>query len=178
MVDLVKQAGIELRGLMLVGAPPALGREQVGQAFKFEDGGLGLGGQASWSEEQAEGFARKIAAGGREEYFEKFMLEDAMRADGRARMVLQNSLLGTEGRGPVGVDQRRVVEETDVLVAVVNGAEEQFVNLDYLDGIRWKRLWKGECIRLEGLRHAPFWEDPERFEALLVEFLKDCCETE
>jgi len=76
------------------------------------------------------------------------------------------------------VDQRKVVEETDVLVAVVNGTEEQFVNLDYLDGIRWKRLWKGECIRLEGLGHAPFWEDPERFEVLLVEFLKDCSEAE
>ena len=174
MVALLKKAGIRLKGLMLVGVPPALGKGQVEQAFTYEDGGLGLSGQASWSAEQAESFARNSAARERDEFFEAFMLDDAKRADGRARMVLKNYFLGEGGHGPEGVDQRKVVEEEDVLVAVVNGAEEQFVNLDYLDGIRWKRLWRGECLRLEGLGHAPFWEDPERFEGLLGEFLEDC----
>ncbi|RMZ74590.1 Six-hairpin glycosidase [Pyrenophora seminiperda CCB06] len=175
MVDLTKQVGIEMKGLMLVGAPPALGKEQVSKAFKFEDGGLGLSGQKNWSDEQADLFARNSAAAGREECFEPFMLEDAKMTDSRARMFMAQSFLGTGDTGAVGVDQRSVVEETDVPVAVVNGAEDQFVNLDYLDEISWKRLWKGKCIRLEGLGHAPFWEDPGMFEGLLVEFMADCC---
>jgi pimeloyl-ACP methyl ester carboxylesterase len=165
---------IELKGLMLVGTPPALGKEQVAQGFKFSDGRLGLAGKKNWTNEDTESFARNSAAAGREECFEEWILDDAKRTDGRARIIMGNSFVGTEEQGPVGVDQKTVVEETDVLVAVVNGAKEQYVNLDYLDGIKWKKLWKGKCMRLEGLKHAPFWEDPKGFETILVDFLEDC----
>jgi pimeloyl-ACP methyl ester carboxylesterase len=77
--------------------------------------------------------------------------------------------------GGVGVDQRKVMEtEDDILVAVVNGGAEPFVELDYLDEIKWKRLWQGKCLRLEALGHAPFWEKPEAFSPVLESFLKDC----
>ena len=166
---------IELKGLMIVGTPPALGKAQISQAFKLaDDGGLGLAGKKNWTDAETEEVARHGAAAGKENLFEPWMLDDAKRTDGRARMVMANSFLGTEDEEPVGVDQRKLVEETDVLIAVVNGAEEQFVNLDYLDGISWRRLWKGKCVRLEGLQHAPFWEDPAGFEKVLLEFLGDC----
>lgn len=96
------------------------------------------------------------------------MFEDAKNTDGRARMVMGQAFVGGQG-----VDQRAIVESEDMLIAVVNGAEEQFVSLEYVDSIRWKKLWKGECVRLPGLHHAPFWEDPQGFEKVLVEFLKD-----
>ena len=90
--------------------------------------------------------------------------------------------------GGEGVDQRAVVEgryqsasagavavgESEgggVVVAVVNGAEEPFVDLDYLDQIKWARLWEGKCHRLPGLEHAPFWEDPDTFNPILERFL-------
>ncbi|KAI1674234.1 alpha/beta hydrolase [Pyrenophora tritici-repentis] len=178
---------IKIRGLMLLGSALALGREQINQAFRFEgsDGdGLGVTGLGGWTDEQVAEWARYCMAGGKEEAVEGFMLEDGRRADGRARMVLAGCLLGTEGleqpqpqgqgQGPMGVDQRRVVEETDTLVAVVNGSLDPYVNLEYLDEIKWRRLWRGKCVKLDGLGHAPFWEDSGRFEGILEEFLKDC----
>jgi hypothetical protein len=73
-----------------------------------------------------------------------------------------------------GADQRGLVESEEVLVAVVNGGAEPFVNLDYLDTIKWKHLWKGKCLMSGGLGHAPFWEEPATFGPILVEFLWDC----
>lgn len=168
---------IQVKGLMIVGTPPALGKEQVSQAFKLaDDGGLGLAGKMNWTDAETEEVARHGAAAGKQNLFEPWMRDDAKRTDGRARMVMANSFLGTEEDGPVGIDQRKVVEETDVLTAVVNGADEQFVNLEYLDAIKWRRLWKGRCVRLDGLQHAPFWEDAAGFEKCLLEFLGDCAE--
>jgi pimeloyl-ACP methyl ester carboxylesterase len=158
---------IRVKGLMMVGTPPALGEEQVSRAFPK---GLGLAGQKDWSEEEALGFSKNSAAAGKKECWDEWMYEDARNTDPRARVFMADRLSGKEGGG---VDQVRVVEETDVLLAVVNGAEEQFVSLDYLDSINWKRLWKNKCLRLEGLHHAPFWEDPKGFEKVLVEFLED-----
>lgn len=160
---------ISIKGLMITGTPPALGAKQIEQAFTM-GGGIGLAGERDWTDEVAQGFARNSAAAGKEELFEQWMLEDARNTDGRARMVMREKFMD-ESAG--GADQVRVVEETDVLIAVVNGAEEQYVNLEYLEGIRWKRLWQGKCVRLEGLHHAPFWEDPQRFEKILGHFMED-----
>jgi pimeloyl-ACP methyl ester carboxylesterase len=158
---------IRIKGLMPVGTPPALGQEQVARGFPR---GLGLAGKLDWTDEEALSFSRNSAAAGKDEYWEEWMYVDAKNTDPRARVFMCKKFLGEEEGG---VDQVRVVENTNVLIAVVNGAEEQFVNLDYLDDIKWRNLWKGKCVRLEGLHHAPFWEDPEMFEGLLKEFMQD-----
>jgi pimeloyl-ACP methyl ester carboxylesterase len=179
MVPLLKTASergsriVELKGLMLIGTPPALGAEQCARGFKIpinpKEDEENLMAKVHWTPEQAETIARNSAPGGHENFFEEWMLRDAMRTDGRARMIMFNSVL--EGRG---VDQVGVVEKENVRIAVVNGADEPFINLDYLDGLKWRNLWRGQCIRLEGRKHAPFWEDPEDFETLLIDFLGDC----
>jgi pimeloyl-ACP methyl ester carboxylesterase len=166
---LESEAEIKMKGLMLVGAPPALGAEQVRLAFKMGEG-LGMAGQKNWSDEDARWIAGHSAAAGKEEFYEEWMFEDARGTDGRARMIMAEAFCGPDASG---VDQRAVVETSDVLVAVVNGAEEPFINLQYLEGISWKSLWKETCLRLEGLHHAPFWEDPAAFEDVLVSFLAD-----
>jgi pimeloyl-ACP methyl ester carboxylesterase len=166
---LESDADIEMKGLLLVGTPPALGAEQVSRAFKM-GGGLGMAGQREWSDDEARWVARHSAAAGKEELYEEWMFEDARGTDGRARMVMAEAFCGPDASG---VDQRAVVETSDVLVAVVNGAEEPFINLEYLEAIKWKRLWRSECVLLEGLHHAPFWEDPVAFEDVLVPFLAD-----
>lgn len=160
---------IKIKGLMLTGTPPALGAEEVSQAFKM-GGGIGMAGERHWTDEQAVAFARGSAAADNAALFEDWMLDDARGTDGRARMIMSEIFLDRE-KG--GVDQRKVVEESEACIAVVNGAEEQFVDLEYLEGIRWKRLWRAECVRLEGLHHAPFWEDMEGFADLLRKFMED-----
>ncbi|KAJ4371214.1 hypothetical protein N0V83_004430 [Neocucurbitaria cava] len=165
---------IEMKGLMITGTPPALGKAQMRAGFNLPpeaaDGDLGLPGKKDWSEEEAQAVAKFSAAAGKEDLFEEWMLNDARRTDGRARVMMSTKFAGGDG-----VDQRKVVEVADdVLLAVVNGGNEPFVNLDYLDGLKCKNLWKGKCMRMEGLQHAPFWEKPTDFESVLLEFMADC----
>ncbi|KAL1594800.1 hypothetical protein SLS59_008613 [Nothophoma quercina] len=181
MVALLKTASergsriVELKGLVLTGTPPALGAEQCAEGFKIntdpdvEKGEENLMAKVHWTEEQAETIAINSAPGGHPELYEDWMLKDAVRTDGRARMVMFDAFV--DGRG---VDQVGVVEGEDVLIAVINGADEPFINLDYIDGLKWRNLWRGQCIRLGSRKHAPFWEDPKGFETLLVDFLEDC----
>lgn len=57
---------ISLRGLMLTGTPPALGKEQVRSAFTMatESGDLGFAGQKNWTSEDALAFSKNSAAAG------------------------------------------------------------------------------------------------------------------
>ncbi|OCK81553.1 alpha/beta-hydrolase [Lepidopterella palustris CBS 459.81] len=154
-----------IKGVMIVGTPPALGKEQTSAGFKDKDAHMGLAAQETFSAQNIVDFSR-----GAGPPFEDWMEHAVARTDGRARRIMWEAFAGGEG-----VDQRKVVEEEEgVCIAVVNGGAEPFVELDYLDDIKWKRLWGGKCVRLEGLGHAPFWEKPEVFAPVLESFLKDC----
>ena len=96
------------------------------------------------------------------------MRESVARTDGRARKLMFESFGGGQG-----VDQRRTVGTSLVPLAVVNGADEPFVDLDYVDGVAYANLWERRCLRLKGLQHAPFWEAPEVFNPILERFLAD-----
>jgi pimeloyl-ACP methyl ester carboxylesterase len=158
---------VALRGLMLVGMPPCRGAAEFQAAMKgLDDSPMAI---TQWTEEIARTVVGATTTGGHDALFEDWMVVDALRADARARMVLFQAVL--EGRS---VDQRGVVETEDVPCAVVNGGNEPYVNLDYLDDIKWKRLWRGKCLRLGEKGHAPFWEDPAEFEGLLASFLQEC----
>jgi pimeloyl-ACP methyl ester carboxylesterase len=60
-----------------------------------------------------------------------------------------------------------------VPVAVVNGENEPFVNLEWIKQIKFKNLWGGECIEMEGCLHAPFWGKPKEYQEILERFVKD-----
>ena len=45
------------------------------------------------------------------------------------------------GRGEC-LDQKKVVEETNIPIAVVNGADEQFLNLQFIRDLKFGNLWK------------------------------------
>ena len=66
--------------------------------------------------------------------------------------------------GKESVDHKEMVEETEVSTAIINGAGEEAVDLDYLDTTKSGNLWRGKCIRLQGLGHGPFWEHFGKFE--------------
>lgn len=170
LISLLQDSSIELKGLMIVGTPPVLGINQINEGFRSQDIHLGFAAQNVWEPGVAEEFAKTSAAAGKPELYESWMLDHGKRTDGRARKIMWARFLDVENGG---VDQRKLVENTDVLIAVVNGADEPYVSLEYLDGIRWKSLWRGKCNRLEGLKHAPFWEEPKAFNVLLLEFLED-----
>ena len=161
-LDMIARWG-GVAGVMISGAPPIpAGPEGFGLGFR-QTSLVALTGAAAWSDEDAEAFARAGA-----HPFAAFMLADARRTDGRAREgMLADALAG-------GVaDQRRIAETAGPPLAIVNGASDPFVDLDYFATVAYANLWSGQVHNLEGVGHAPFWEAPERFNPLLERFLRD-----
>jgi pimeloyl-ACP methyl ester carboxylesterase len=124
----------------------------------------GIAGREDLSDADIKGFVQHIFG----ESAPSFLQDAVRRADGRFRKRMFEA-----ARAGAGVDQRLLLENNPVLLAIVNGAADPIVNLDYLDSISFPNLWEKRCHRLPGLHHAPFWEAPEAFAPLLNRFLRD-----
>ncbi|WP_322049895.1 alpha/beta fold hydrolase [Paraburkholderia bannensis] len=150
-----------MRGLMIVGTPP-VGRDNMREGFM----GLpqtGAAGRKDLSEADIDGFMQ--ATFGERPAF----LRDAiLRSDGRFREHLFQAM-----RADDYADQRTTVKNSAVPIAVLNGADDKVINLDYLDRVAYGNLWERRCHRIAGSGHAPFWQQAQRFDSLLARFLDD-----
>jgi len=151
-----------LGGLMISGTPPT-GHDEIGRGFK-PSSHLALARKRELSEAEVLKFAIGMAG----EPVAPALWEAIVRADGRGR---ENLFRGREAG--LGVDQRQVVENLPVPLAVVNGAEDPFIDLDFLDEVAYANLWSGRCHRLPGQGHAAFWTAPHLFNPLLERFVRD-----
>jgi len=151
-----------LRGLMIVGTPP-VPRGGMAQGFVTSPHRT-LAGQEQLSAPEAAAFVETIFGASAE----PFLIEAALRTDRRFRKRLFEA-----ARAGDGIDQRQAVETSHIPLAVVNGAADRLINLDYVDTPAYANLWTRSCLRLTGLGHAPFWEAPEMFNPILDRFLAD-----
>jgi pimeloyl-ACP methyl ester carboxylesterase len=151
-----------MRGLIIIGTPP-VARNGMADGFQRLPH-MQLAGQEHLSETDIEVFIDAIFGNSAEPFLHKAVA----RADGRFRKTLFEA-----ARAGLGVDQRQVVETNLVPLAVINGSEDRFVRLDYLDTLAYANLWEGHCHRLAGLGHAPFWEGPGVFDPVLERFIRD-----
>lgn len=151
-------------GLLLTGAPP-VGRGPLGMLRGFQTNwDLLLASKEHFSALDAERFEELCFNGTGEPAF----LEAIKRADGRARAIVFKSMM----RGD-GVDQKQVVEHSEIPIAIINGADEPFARSGYLASLNYGSLWGDRCIVIDGAGHAPFWEKPELFNPLLEQFTAD-----
>ena len=54
-----------------------------------------------------------------------------------------------------------------------DGVEDQLVKVDYIRSLKIPTLWHDAVQIIEGAGHAPHWERPQRFNALLADFVAD-----
>lgn len=151
----------ELRGLMISGTPP-VGRNNMVQGFVGTPH-AGVAGRQDLSEEDMEAFATDMLG----KPVQPFLRDAIARTDTRFRKLLFEA-----ARAGAGVDQRSTVETSRIPLAVVNGAADRLVNLDYVDSLAYANLWEGRTHRLEGLGHAAFWQGPNVFNPILERFVQ------
>lgn len=154
-------------GFLISGTPPVSNESADAVAAGFHaTETTALFGRESLTDDEMEEFAR--AAMGYEMPLDPTSLSAVKRADGRTRSMMFAAFLGGNG-----VDQKRVVEETRIPTAVVNGAADPLVRGDFYETVRWGNLWENEVFALEGIGHAPFWSAPALFNDHLGRFLGD-----
>lgn len=164
--------GLELLGrrpdrvsaLMIVGTPPIpLDLSVMGAAFKPSPV-MGLTGKEDFSPDEAALYAQHTSAV--DGQVDPQLLAMCRRADGRFRRMMFESLAA--GRA---LDEVAIVRQGSVPVAVLNGSEDAFVNLDYVAGLPYGKLWEGRATVLQGLGHAPFLQGPAAFNPVFARFL-------
>ena len=151
-------------GLMVVGAPPVSpGTIGLLKAFQANPDLL-LAAKVHFTDRDAQRFYEMCYHGQGDPGF----LASIQRADGRLRREVAHSL-----RNGDVFDQKRAVEEALVPVAMVNGSAEPVARLSYIAGLRYTTLWGGVCHIIPDAGHAPFWDQPEAFNALLDRFVAE-----
>ncbi|MGE0650804.1 MAG: alpha/beta fold hydrolase [Alphaproteobacteria bacterium] len=153
-----------LAGVMITGAPPVgRGAEAILAGFS-QHPHIALVGQEVFSEDEARGFVETSLGTAAD----PDLLRDALRTDGRARALMFASLF-TGGTS----DQKEIAENCPVPLAIVNGSEEPFANLAYVETLAYHNLWDGRCHVIKGAGHAPFWTAPDIFNPLLSRFVRE-----
>jgi pimeloyl-ACP methyl ester carboxylesterase len=154
------------RGVLIFGTPPIAFPPDMAAAF-LPNPAMGAGFNPTPSEEEIQGYVTAFFAPGAE--VPAFYSEDMRRADGRARAAVAGSIR------PGGYqDEVDVVRNLHIPLAVVQGAEEQLISLDYLQRTSMPTLWRGQVQLIPGAGHAPQWEQPAAFNSLLAAFVADC----
>ncbi len=101
-----------------------------------------------------------------------FFQADICRSDGQARAGLGASI------GPGGYrDEVEIVAQLTTPLAILHGAEEQLVNAAYIQSLNIPSLWRQAVQIIPAAGHAPHWEQPEQFNALLEAFIQDCTQS-
>ena len=160
--------GVPMRGMIITGTPPCgPGPAEMAESFNME----ALGEVAI-----AENPSREILAGyiGRKLYGETIPVPDELfeagyRFDARARSNFANHWLSAVE----GHHARTVIAEWPNPAAVIQGDLEPFLDPKLLERLTWRNLWRGRGQWLPGTGHAPFFERPADYAALITAFMDD-----
>lgn len=159
-------ANVPMRGLCIFGTPPCgPGAKAIARAFRPLPE-LAFAAKETFTPAEAATFAAYIL-GVNDPPAE--LVEAVQRTDGRARSAMWHHwAVAAEG-----CDQIGVVERTAIPLAILHGQHDPFVDGAWFERIAFASLWRGRVHTFEGTGHAPFLEQPDRFNALLGEFLED-----
>jgi pimeloyl-ACP methyl ester carboxylesterase len=155
------------RGVLIFGTPPIAFPPAMEQAF-LPHPAMASTFKQELSDAEMDAYVASFFAPGFAELPAAFV-EDIRRSDGRARAAVAASIR------PGGYkDELEVVAGLSVPLAVLHGAEEQLVSGGYLAELSAPTLWRGQVQLIPGAGHAPHWEQPAQFNALLGAFVADC----
>lgn len=161
-----KDSNIRVAGIVMTGTAPVRKLKIVG--FRKDCDMLALFNPQASEEDKiktADSFTNSRPA-------PKWLVESILRTDRVAA-----GTMGAKFMQGHCSDQVQIFHEfKDGPIAVINGEDDAIIDLNFCDDIcrGAPSLWRGKCIRLPGLSHAPFYDDPQGYDKVLLEYLGDC----
>lgn len=155
----------DAKGFMIFGTPP-VSFPLAEDAF-LPTPNVAIGFTPELTQEQMEAYVTSFFAPGISSLPPSFM-EDIAATDGTARLMLGASIQ------PDGfADEVEIMATMTQPLAILHGEQEQLVNLEYIKKLSAPTLWRGEVQVIPGAGHAPHWETPDAFNALIEAFVQD-----
>ncbi|WFU62667.1 alpha/beta fold hydrolase [Bradyrhizobium brasilense] len=152
-----------VRSLLITGTPPVR-LNPVGVAAGFRWTGVtALAGRKHFRPEDVRRYTSAMMGIRLPDDHQFFRI--ARRTDGNARLwMVANGMAGC------GVDQVEAVSTSDRPIAVVQGAHDPFLRIDYLGRVPYRNLWHGRPVMLDG-GHAAHWQSPKAFNEAMMDFI-------
>ncbi len=165
-LEMVAQ-GAPLQGLAICGTPPlALSGEAKGRGF-LPSPELSLAGRDQLSD--AECLAYGAATVGGEQHLASVLIKGVRRTHGLARKTMFDAIISGDF-----ADEKRLVETNATPLAILDGAEDVFIDHDYIaKEVAYANIWDDKRHAIPGAGHAPFLTHPQDFNPLLGRFLQD-----
>jgi pimeloyl-ACP methyl ester carboxylesterase len=155
------------RGLCIFGTPPVAFPADLEKMF-LPNATVGIAFMPEITPEMAETYVAAFFAPGFGDIPE-FFAEDALKADGFARAQVVASVDPAVSR-----DEVKVCEALTVPLAILHGGKDALVNGDYIAALEIPKLWRGAMQVIPEAGHAPQWETPDAFDALVEGFAGEC----
>ncbi|WP_233284503.1 alpha/beta fold hydrolase [Agrobacterium tumefaciens] len=162
-LDLVARLA-NVSGVMIFGTPPIPPGPEGAQLGFLPNPEMAYTGNPTLTDEQVEGVVAMALGPGAER--DLFYTSAVRRADGRARQHMVEAVLAGSQ-----IDQRELITTSHVPLAVINGADDPVINLDYIDRLRYRNLWTNRPLRLAGAGHGAHWQQHKLFNEILRSFL-------
>jgi pimeloyl-ACP methyl ester carboxylesterase len=154
----------QAKGFVIFGTPPLAFPPDMQAAF-LPNPAVNVGFTDEVTKEQATAYAQSFFAPNASVDLQPFVT-DILRTHGQARSGLAASIK------PNGYqDEVQIVTHLTRPLAIFHGESEQLVSADYIRGLTMPALWRKQIQFIPGAGHAPHVEQPEKFNALLEDFL-------
>lgn len=159
----------KLKDILITGTPPfEISAEGLSKGFRITNPKiLECFGKGNLSEEEAELFA---TLSGYDYSIEKRFIVDAiLQTDFGAKTIYPQSIL----KG-IGLNEVVIVNEWAHPIAVIAGGKDAGINNDYIiHEVQFRNLWRGKVHVIPDAGHAVQMDQPDKFNALLNDFLQD-----
>ena len=155
----------EARGIVIFGTPP-IGKPPAMQTAFLPHPAMATTFAAELTDQEIHDHVAAILRPGATP--PPAFIADMRRTDGRIRTALATSVASGNY-----ADEVAIVAGLRLPLGVLHGREEQLVALDYIRDLPMPSLWRGQVQVIDAAGHAPHWEAPAAFDALLDAFVRD-----
>jgi len=98
----------------------------------------------------------------------QFFVDDFNNTDPNARRFLIRNTAKNNYE-----DEINIVKNLKIPLAIIHGAQDKLINLNYLIDIPIPTLWRNKIQVIEHVGHSPQYEAPDIFNQILEQFLED-----
>ncbi len=154
-----------LKAMVLFGSSPVSSPEDIPAGF-MQTEAIAYAFKNDISDDQLNDMCRANVGDNYE--FDDLLKKDIRRTD----KLFRESLGGSAAKGEIA-DEKRIVEELDVPLAIIHGENDNIANYEYIKKLKAPTLWRGEIQVIKNAPHLVHLTNPKEFNELLIHFLHD-----